>query len=225
VYCRKHLAEFAVESGYVSEEVQTAQGRPGPCLLAVGRRLPHRAWSSSRVVCHLGDVGEAARIGVREAASGDSEHIRQRELFDGVEPSWVEVDVSRVKVDRTRSLGGAWLGLEIVDKLGFVELLESVMPRGGEEISWSMMSLVLVFLRLCDPSSKSMTVEEIVDSIESKHGCAKRIWVMDRGMVSEENVEFLGEQGQQSILGTPKSQLASLESELLRRLKEHSGMA
>ena len=61
----------------------------------------------------------------------------------------------------------------------------------------------------------STTVEEIVESIESKYGCANRIWVMDRGMVSEGNVEFLRERGQRYILGTPKSQLKRFERELV----------
>ena len=35
------------------------------------------------------------------------------------------------------------------------------------------------------------TVEEIVEAMEKKYGRASRIWVMDRGMVSEENLKFL----------------------------------
>jgi Transposase DDE domain len=35
------------------------------------------------------------------------------------------------------------------------------------------------------------TVEEIVEKIEGQYGKAGRIWVMDRGMVSEDNLEFL----------------------------------
>jgi transposase len=34
-------------------------------------------------------------------------------------------------------------------------------------------------------------VEEIIQVMEDKYGKAQRIWVMDRGMVSEENIEFL----------------------------------
>jgi transposase len=59
------------------------------------------------------------------------------------------------------------------------------------------------------------TVEEIVESIERKHGAADRVWAMDRGMVSEENVAFLREDGRRYILGTPKSQLRRFERELL----------
>ena len=63
----------------------------------------------------------------------------------------------------------------------------------------------------------STTVEEIVTSIRSKYGAANRIWVMDRGMTSEENIEFLKENGQRYILGTPKSALRSFESKLLEQ--------
>ena len=61
----------------------------------------------------------------------------------------------------------------------------------------------------------STTVEEMVEKIEAKYGSAGRIWVMDRGMVSEENIEFLRQKGQRYILGTPKSQLRRFERELL----------
>ena len=39
----------------------------------------------------------------------------------------------------------------------------------------------------------STTVEEIVEAMEKKYGHANRIWVMDRGMVSEKNLKFLRE--------------------------------
>jgi transposase len=58
------------------------------------------------------------------------------------------------------------------------------------------------------------TVEEIT-VMEEKYGQAKRIWVMDRGMVSEENIEFLRARGAQYILGTAKAQLRQFAKELL----------
>src|SRR5262249_20217303 len=48
------------------------------------------------------------------------------------------------------------------------------------------------------------TVEEIVELIEARYGAAERIWVMDRGMVSEENLQFLREGGRRYIVGTPR---------------------
>ena len=60
------------------------------------------------------------------------------------------------------------------------------------------------------------TVEEIVQKIEAHYGTAGRIWVMDRGMVSEENLEYLRTGGRRYIVGTPKSQLRRFEGDLLR---------
>ena len=59
------------------------------------------------------------------------------------------------------------------------------------------------------------TLEEIVDRIERLYGKANRIWVMDRGMISEENVRFLKEAGRRYIVGTPKGLLKRFERELL----------
>lgn len=61
------------------------------------------------------------------------------------------------------------------------------------------------------------TVEEIVEEMERLYGKAQRIWVMDRGMVSEENLEFLRERNGFYLVGTPKSQLQRFEQELLER--------
>lgn len=286
-----------------------------------------------RVVAHLGDLDEYGRLGLMEAATG--QRVGQGNLFDHSQPRWVEVDASRVRIERTRSFGGGWLGLQVLGKLGLVEFLDSVMPQGREEIPWSMMALVLVLSRLCDPSSELQiaerlyergalgdllgvpadkvnddrlyraldallphksalerhlkgrlgelfgleydlllydvtstyfegecagnpqaargysrdhrpdckqvcialvvarsgmplgyqvfdgnrndctTVQEMVESIERQYGSADRIWVMDRGMVSEENVAFLRQGDRRYILGTAKSQLRGFERELL----------
>ena len=59
------------------------------------------------------------------------------------------------------------------------------------------------------------TVEDVVTKIESQYGRAGRIWVMDRGMLSEDNLEFLQSKKRRYIIGTPKSQLRNFEQELL----------
>jgi transposase len=61
------------------------------------------------------------------------------------------------------------------------------------------------------------TVEEIVLAMEKKYGRARRIWVMDRGMVSEENLEFLRLREGQYIVGTPKAMLRRFEEHLLEK--------
>jgi transposase len=51
------------------------------------------------------------------------------------------------------------------------------------------------------------TVEEIVETMEARYGLAQRIWVMDRGMTSEDNLTWLREGGRRYLVGTPKSEL------------------
>jgi transposase len=57
----------------------------------------------------------------------------------------------------------------------------------------------------------SQTVETIVRAMENKYGRANRIWVLDRGMVSEDNLCFLRERGGSYIVGTPKAMLRQFE--------------
>lgn len=61
----------------------------------------------------------------------------------------------------------------------------------------------------------STTLQEIVDTMEARYGKAQRIWALDRGMVSDENIEFLKAGGRRYIVGTPKSRLKRFEQQLL----------
>lgn len=286
-----------------------------------------------RVVAYLGEMDASGRLGVKQAAEEKS--VRQQELFDNEKPEWVEVNVNKVRVEKPRSFGGAWLGLEIVRTLGLDKFFAEVIPSGREDIPWHVMALVLVLMRLTEPSSElriaerlfeksaladllgipvdkmnddrlyraldkllphkaalevhlkerlgelfdldydlllyditstyfegeaksnplarrgysrdhrgdckqvtialvvdrngiplayevfagnrhdSTTVEEIVELVESRYGKADRIWVMDRGMASEDNMNFLKQENRRYILGTPKSTLKKFERELL----------
>lgn len=58
------------------------------------------------------------------------------------------------------------------------------------------------------------TVEEIVETIEARYGLAQRIWVMDRGMVSAENIAWLEQSGRRYLIGTPKSELKKWSREI-----------
>jgi transposase len=55
------------------------------------------------------------------------------------------------------------------------------------------------------------TVEEIIEKMETRYGKARCVWVMDRGMISAENMEFLGDEHRRYIIGTPKSNLRKFE--------------
>jgi hypothetical protein len=106
-----------------------------------------------RVVVYLGQLDEPQRLGVKAAAEG-KQGRRQKRLFHDVRPQWVEVDVKRVRVENRCDLGGPWLGLELIDQLGLKEFLDDTIPSGREDIPWSLMALVLVLCRLCNPSSE-----------------------------------------------------------------------
>jgi len=303
-----------------------------------------------RVVAWLGKLDEAGRLGVEQAArdtgparangSGAACNSQQLSLFDQVDdtpvqPEWIEVDASGVRVENCRQFGGPWLALEVVRKLQLDEFLKSVMPSGWEHVPWWRSALILVVARLCHPSSELFiseqwypksalpellgvpadrvddnrlyrtldqllphkekleihlknrmgelfdleydllmyditstyfegqanfdlaqrgysrdkrsdckqvciglvvsrcgmplgyevfagntadvtTVEHIVETMEKRYGKSDRIWVMDRGMVSENNIDFLREGGRRYIVGTPKSMLKKFEAELLK---------
>lgn len=287
-----------------------------------------------RVVAWLGELDEQGRMAIRKEGEETS---YQGHLFEDNKPTWIEVDLRRVTVERTRRFGGPWLGLELLRKLGLDSFIAQTVPKGREDVSWAVMSMVLVLGRLCDPSSElrlaeqgyessamsellgvpsdkvnddrlyraldrllphkeafekylkeklgelfpldydlllydvtstyfegeasrnelarrgysrdhrpdckqvnialvvsrcgmpvgyevfagnrhdSKTVEQVVEHVEKIYGRANRIWVMDRGMVSEDNVEYLKKEGRRYIVGTPKSQLRKYEQELLSK--------
>lgn len=287
-----------------------------------------------RVVAWLGDLDEQGRMAIRKEGEETS---YQGHLFEDNKPTWIEVDLHRVTVERTRRFGGPWLGLELLRKLGLDSFIAQTVPKGREDVSWAVMAMVLVLGRLCDPSSElylaeqgyessamsellgvpsdkvnddrlyraldrllphkeafekylkeklgelfpldydlllydvtstyfegeasrnelarrgysrdhrpdckqvnialvvsrcgmpvgyevfagnrhdSKTVEQVVEHVEQIYGRANRIWVMDRGMVSEDNIEYLKKEGRRYIVGTPKSQLRKYEQELLSK--------
>jgi transposase len=60
------------------------------------------------------------------------------------------------------------------------------------------------------------TVEAILRTVERKHGKARRVWIFDRGVVSEENLVAIRKRGGQYLVGTPRRKLKQFEQELLK---------
>jgi transposase len=116
-----------------------------------------------RVVAYLGDMHKALRLGIAEAASGKNDAHQDGLLTDGVAPEWVEVDVSRLRVERVLDFGAYWLGVEIISRLGLREKLDELIEAGREEIPWSVMAMVLVLARLIDPSSELRIAEQLFE--------------------------------------------------------------
>ena len=65
-------------------------------------------------------------------------------------------------------------------------------------------------------SADVTTLEEILDSVQRKHGALGRVWVFDRGIVSEENLALLRQRGLFYLVATPRRMLGSFEKELLK---------
>jgi len=61
------------------------------------------------------------------------------------------------------------------------------------------------------------TMETILRMVERKYGKARRIWVVDRGLVSEENLEAIRKRDGRYLVGTPRSQMKQFEAELLKQ--------
>jgi transposase len=59
------------------------------------------------------------------------------------------------------------------------------------------------------------TLEAVMRMVERKYGRARRVWVFDRGIISEENLAALRKRGGQYLVGTPRSKLKGIERALL----------
>src|ERR1700730_9731443 len=58
------------------------------------------------------------------------------------------------------------------------------------------------------------TVREMVTRMEDRYGREQRIWVLDRGMVSEATLDWLKERGSRYIVGTPRARLKAFADTL-----------
>ena len=63
----------------------------------------------------------------------------------------------------------------------------------------------------------STTVEEIVSTMERRFGKSNRVWVMDRGMTSEDNIAWFWQTGRRFLVGTPKSELKKWEQKIVEK--------
>src|SRR5207245_9957000 len=64
-----------------------------------------------------------------------------------------------------------------------------------------------------------LTVRDALESIEKQYGKARRVWVMDRGIPTEETLTQMRKSDPpvHYLVGTPKGRLSKLESQLAER--------
>lgn len=68
---------------------------------------------------------------------------------------------------------------------------------------------------LAGNTKDSNTLSDFLERIEARYGRANRIWVMDRGVPTEESLEKMRAMGASYLIGTPKGRLTKLEKAFL----------
>lgn len=63
-------------------------------------------------------------------------------------------------------------------------------------------------------TSDVTTVQQIVERMEERFGKVQRVWVMDRGMVSAENIAWLNQTQRRYVIGTARTELKRWAKEL-----------
>ena len=74
--------------------------------------------------------------------------------------------------------------------------------------------LPLTYEVLAGNTADSTTLPQFLERVETLHGKARRIWVMDRGIPTAAHLSLMRERGALYLVGTPKGRLNKWESEL-----------
>jgi len=72
----------------------------------------------------------------------------------------------------------------------------------------------LAHLTFAGNTQDLQTVQTIVTTIEQRFGRSQRVWVMDRGLISEESLAFLSQPGRRYLLATRRGEVAAFAEEL-----------
>jgi len=64
---------------------------------------------------------------------------------------------------------------------------------------------------------EASTLREFLDRVENRYGRARRTWLMDRGIPTEETLEEMRSRGIDYLVGTPKGRLTKMEKPLLEQ--------
>ena len=188
--------------------------------------------SRQRIVAYLGELTKSEQSGWAQLGrSLSGKQQPQRSLFDPPhydEPEDDEpvlVDLSGIRLERLRDFGDVWMAFGLWRLLGLDTLLQKVAEPGREDVPWPTVAAILAIARFCRPSSelhiettwyRGTALDDLL-GVSPEYGKAQRVWVMDRGMVSEDNLGFLRQHQCKYIIGTPKAMLRQFEEYLTRK--------
>jgi transposase len=120
-----------------------------------------------RTLCHLGELNDSAQsrwlktIDVFNDA-GDRHQLKLFPVEIAPPPDDAEVAqvlVQRVRLERTRQLGPALLGLALWRQLGLDEFFAARLDQAKADVPWSRVAAILAINRLCAPGSE-LAIEE-----------------------------------------------------------------
>lgn len=120
-----------------------------------------------RTLCHLGELNDSAQARWLKTIDvfNDAGERHQLKLFPSeVAPppddaEVAQVLVQRVRLERTRQLGPALLGLALWQQLRLDEFFEMRVDAAPADVPWSRVAAVLAINRLCAPGSE-LAIEE-----------------------------------------------------------------
>ena len=100
-------------------------------------------------VAQLGELDAKGRVAARGLARSLVGVERQPSLFEEDLPDEpIEVDLKRLRLERGRRFGDVWLAWRLWQAVGLDRLLETLLPRGQEEIPWATMAARYLFFCL-----------------------------------------------------------------------------
>jgi len=114
-----------------------------------------------RIVSYLGEIEESLRKGIKQAAEG-GEYYQENLFKDEGEPEWVEVNISKVRMENSLRFGDIFLAQELIKKLHLDKILTELLGVGKTEIPESILAQLLIISRFCEASSELYIAEQFI---------------------------------------------------------------
>lgn len=116
------------------------------------------------VVANLGRLDARGRTRAKKLADKITGKRCEPSLYepaDVPDGEAAEIELKKVRVERSRRFGDVYLGLVLWRALQLDRLLDGLIEEGREDVRWSVLASIHVILRLCSPSSDLALAEDV----------------------------------------------------------------
>jgi len=117
-----------------------------------------------RTVAYLGELTDEVKEGYRglsKRLNGKSRE-KQGDFFEALKPGEpVSVYPDRLRVERVRDFGNAWVGFSLWRALELGKFFEEHITDGKASVCWSDMICYVVVSRFCEPTSELAIAERL----------------------------------------------------------------